>query len=140
MNHTFNQFVVCGLLTAGLIIVTGCAPKRIPPMTVNDLMEDRVTLDGVLMKCNQSPVKARNDTDCLNARIAIERLAKDVDPGEVVKRNAEFERSRDQLRQAQERVRADQELKSKVDPYNLPVVPVDPTPAGAATVANQPRP
>ena len=44
-------------------------------MTVTDLMEDRVTLDGVLMKCNQNKSKARTDSDCLNARIAIDRLA-----------------------------------------------------------------
>jgi hypothetical protein len=110
-------------------------------MTVSDLMEDRVTLDGVLLKCNQSPAKARNDTDCLNARIAIERLAKDVDPAVEAKRSAEFERSRDQLRQAQEKVRQEQEAKTKVDAYSLPMVPVDPAQAGSGTTAStQARP
>jgi hypothetical protein len=94
-------------------------------MTVADLLEDRVTLDGVLMKCNQSPSKARSDSDCLNARIAVERLAKDVDPAVEVKRNAEFERSREKLRLAQDRVRQEQEAKTKVDAYDLPLVPVD---------------
>ncbi len=98
-------------------------------MTVTDLMGDRVTLDGVLMKCNQHPDKARSDTDCLNARIAIERLAKDVDPAEEAKRNADFERSREQLRLAQEKARAEQEAKTKVDAYDLPLVPVDSSPA-----------
>jgi hypothetical protein len=101
-------------------------------MTVSDLMEDRVTLDGVLMKCNQHPDKARNDSDCLNARIAIERLAKDVDPAEEERRNAEFERSREKLRLAQEKVRQEEEAKTKVDAYNLPLVPVDAAPAGNA--------
>jgi hypothetical protein len=97
-------------------------------MTVADLMEDRVTLDGVLMKCNQNPIKARTDSDCLNARIAIERLAKDVDvdPAVEEKRQAEFERMREQLRLAQEKLRQEQEAKTKVDAYSLPVVPVDP--------------
>jgi hypothetical protein len=95
-------------------------------MTVADLMEDRVTLDGVLMKCNQNPIKARTDSDCLNARIAIERLAKDVDPAVEEKRQADFERSREQLRLAQEKIRQEQEAKTKVDAYSLPVVPVDP--------------
>jgi hypothetical protein len=141
MSHTIHQFVAGGLLLSGMLVAAGCEPKRIPPMTVTDLMEDRVTLDGVLLKCNQNPDKARNDMDCLNARIAIERLAKDVDPREVAKRNEEFERSRERLRQAQERARADQESKAKVDPYNMPVVPVDPAPAGKdPTVASQPRP
>jgi len=110
-------------------------------MTVTDLMEDRVTLDGVLMKCNQNPSKARSDSDCLNARIAIERLAKDVDPAEEAKRNAAFERSRDQRRLAQEKVRRDQEAKTKVDAYDLPLVPVDPAPPSTGQGAmDQPKP
>jgi hypothetical protein len=94
-------------------------------MTVQDLMEDRVTLDGVLLKCNQHPAKVHNDSDCHNALIAVERLAKDVDPAEEARRNAEFERSREKLRVAQEKVRRDQEVKTKVDAYSLPLVPVE---------------
>lgn len=138
MRHTTKQIIACGWLCASLLAIAGCEPKRIPPMTVTDLMEDRVTLDGVLMKCNQNPAKARNDSDCLNARIAIERLAKDVDPAEETKRREEFERSREQLRMAQEKARAEQEAKAKVDPYNLPVLPVDspaPNSGVAATVS-----
>jgi hypothetical protein len=102
-------------------------------MTVSDLMEDRVMLDGVLLKCNQNPARSRNDTECLNARIAVERLAKDIDPAEEAKHNADFERSREQLRQAQERTRQEQEAKTKVDAYNLPVVPVDTAQVAAGT-------
>jgi hypothetical protein len=109
-------------------------------MTVTDLMEDRVTLDGVLMKCNQSPSKARNDSDCLNARIAIERLAKDVDPAEEAKRTADFERTREKLRLAQEKVRRDQEAKTKVDAYDLPLVPVDPSLPGSGPGTVPPKP
>jgi len=146
MTHRNYQIFAGGLLLTGMLAATGCEPKRIPPMTVTDLMEDRVTLDGVLMKCNQNPARARDDADCLNARIAIERLAKDVDPTVEAKHNAEFERSRELLRQSQERARQDQESKKRIDPYNLPVVPVDPPPAaagstgGGPTIASQPRP
>jgi hypothetical protein len=126
MSYTINQFVACGSLVAVLLASAGCEPKRIPPMTVADLMGDRVTLDGVLMKCNQNAAKARNDGDCLNARIAIERLAKDVD--------AEFEKSREQLRLAQEKARQEQEAKTKFNAYDLPLVPVDSAaPGGTAT-------
>jgi hypothetical protein len=97
-------------------------------MTVSDLMEDRVTLDGVLMKCNQNPSKARSDADCLNARIAIERLASQNEPAEEAKRAAAFERSREQLRLTQEKTRREQESKTQVDAYHLPLVPVDSTP------------
>ncbi len=90
MSYTTKQILACGWLCAAILGSAACSPKRIPPLTIDDLMEDRVTLDGVLMKCNENPAKARNDADCRNARIAIERLAKDVDPAEEAKRNAEF--------------------------------------------------
>jgi len=98
-------------------------------MTVSDLMEDRVALDCALMKCNGNPQKARSDSDCLNARIAIERLAARVDPAVEAKRAENFERSREQLRLSEERKRQrEQESKVKVDAYTLPVIPVEPPP------------
>jgi hypothetical protein len=140
MPITTKQFVVCAWLAAAIVGSTACAPKRIPSLTVADLMEDRVTLDGVIMKCDQNPARAR-DSDCLNARIAIERLAKDVDPAEDEKRRAAFEASRDKLRLAQEKVRQEQEAKTKVDAYNLPLVPVEPASAGeASSPSAQPKP
>jgi hypothetical protein len=93
-------------------------------------MEDRVMLDGVLMKCDQNHAKARTDSDCINARIAIERLASQTEPAEQAKRAEEFERNREQLRLAQEKQRQEQEAKNpKVDAYHLPLVPVEPAPA-----------
>jgi hypothetical protein len=124
MPYTPKRIAACAALLA--VMLSACTPKRIPPMTVEDLMEDRVTLDGVLLKCNEQPSKVRNESDCMNARIAVERLAKDVDPAEEARRNAEFERSREKLRMANEKVRHEQEAATKVDAYNLPVVPVDP--------------
>jgi hypothetical protein len=96
-------------------------------MTVTDLMEDRVTLDGVLMKCNRNQSKSRTDADCANARIAIERLASQHEPAEEAKRAEQFERSREQLRSAQDKQRQEQEAKNpKMDAYHLPVIPVEP--------------
>jgi hypothetical protein len=124
-----NKFTIAsGCLCAVILATAACSPRRIPPMTVTDLMEDRVTLDGVLMKCNQNPSKARTDADCLNARIAIERLASQADPAVEAKRMADFEHSREQLRQSQEKIRQEQEAKTKVDVYHLPLVPVEPAP------------
>jgi hypothetical protein len=107
-------------------------------MTVTELMEDRVTLDGVLMKCNQNTSKARTDADCLNARIAIDRLASQSEPAEEAKRTEEFERSREQLRLSQEKQRQEKEAKNpKVDAYHLPLVPVEPTPPAPAPTQSQ---
>jgi hypothetical protein len=108
-------------------------------MTVTDLMEDRVTLDGVLMKCNQNASKAHTDENCQNARIAIDRLASRNEPAEEAKRAAEFERSREQLRLAQERQRREEEAKKpKVDAYHLPLVPVEPSPPPPSPVNDNP--
>jgi len=130
MPFTPKQFAACAGLVAAILGSAGCAPKRLPAMTIQDLMEDRVTLDGVLLKCNEHPDKVQNVSDCLNARVAVERLAKDVDPAEESRRNAEFERSREKRRLDQEKVRQDREAKMKVDAYNLPLVPVEPATAG----------
>jgi hypothetical protein len=122
--------IACGCVAAVVVSMAACSPRRIPPMTVSDLMEDRVALDGVLMKCNQDPQKAHRDSDCLNARIAIERLAARVDPAVEAKRIEDFERSREQLRVTEDKKRQEQESsKVKVDAYHLPVIPVEPTPA-----------
>jgi len=125
MSISSKSIVACGWLCAVVLASAACSPRRIPPMTVTDLMEDRVTLDGVLMKCNQNQAKARTDSDCLNARIAIERLASQTEPAQEAKRTEEFERSREQLRLSQEKQRREQEAKTKVDVYHLPVVPVE---------------
>lgn len=98
-------------------------------MTVADLMEDRVTLDGLLIKCNDDKyAKTRNEIECENARVAAERLAsaKEVDPAIERQRQQEFERRREQLRLAEDKKREAEEAKTKVDAYSLPVIPVDP--------------
>jgi hypothetical protein len=129
MHISIKYSLVFACLCAAILATAACTPRRIPPMTVEDLMEDRVTLDGVLMKCNQNPSKARTDTDCLNARIAIERLASQNEPSKQAQHAEEFERSREQLRLTQDKVRQEQEAKTKVDAYHLPLVPVDPPPS-----------
>ena len=121
--------IACGYFVAVIALTAACSPRRIPPVTVTDLMEDRVALDGVLMKCNREPAKARQDTDCMNARIAVERLAARIDPAAEAKKIEEFEKSREQLRAAEDKKRQEAESKkTKVDAYSLPVVPVEPPP------------
>jgi len=136
MRHSIKHILAAGGLCAAILAVLGCAPRRIPPATVEDLMEDRVTLDGILMKCDQDPSKVRNPSDCETARIAIERLAsQQVDPDVEKKREAEFEKAREKLRVVQDKLRQEQEAKTKVDAYTLPVVPVNPGASGKGAAA-----
>jgi hypothetical protein len=136
MQTSIKSIIACGCLAAVISAVTACSPRVIPPMTVTELMEDRVTLDGLLMKCNENQSKARSDTECVNARIAVERLASKNEPAIEAKRAEEFERSREQLRLAQEKQRREEQARRpKVDAYNLPLVPVEtPPPASPANV------
>src|ERR1700733_11802586 len=127
MSISIKSIDAYASLGAIIVASAACSPRPIPPTTVTDLMEDRVSLDGVLMKCNQNASKARTDENCQNARIAIERLANQSEPAEEAKRAAEFERSREQLRFLQKKQRQEQEAKNpKVDAYHLPLVPVEP--------------
>jgi hypothetical protein len=128
MPIPIKSVIACGCL-ATMAVLSACSPRRIPPMSVSDLMEDRVLLDGVLMKCNRDPATSRSNADCLNARIAIERLATRVDPAVEAKRAEDFEKSREQLRALQDKKRQEQEAKNpKMDAYHLPVIPVEPAP------------
>src|ERR1700691_5661528 len=116
MRHSIKHILAAGGLCAAILAVMGCAPRRIPPVTVEELMEDRVTLDGILLKCDQEPTKVRNPSDCENARIANERLAAQrVDPEVEKRRQADFEKAREQLRVAQERLRQEHKSKVKLD-------------------------
>ena len=63
------------LICIAAIGAAGCKPPRVPIVTVDDLMQDRVTLDGIVMKCHNNPRMSQTDAQCENARIAIERLA-----------------------------------------------------------------
>jgi hypothetical protein len=116
------------LFGAAVIAAAACSPRKIPPMTVSDFMEDRVKLDGTIMKCNQDPSRARADADCMTARIAVERLASEHEALREAKSAEDFERSREQLRLMQDKQRQEQDAKSKVDAYHLPLVPVEPSP------------
>jgi hypothetical protein len=140
MRHSTKYILFSGWLCAAVLGASACSPRRIPPLTVEDMMEDRVTLDGILLKCNQNQAR-RGSSDCQNARIASERLAvQNVDPADEKKHQEDFERAREQLRLTQEKVRQEQEAKKKVDPYTLPLVPVDPAnpPKGDGPSAGNP--
>ena len=143
MSNSIKSVVIVGCLGVIVLATAACGPPPVAPRTVTDLMEDRVSLDGVLMKCNQNESKARTDADCANARIAVERLGSRSEAAEEAKRAAEFERSREQLRLSQEKQRQEEEAKNpKVDAYHLPLVPVDspppPSPPPPANTASPP--
>jgi hypothetical protein len=132
-HRIWSRFACACLAWSGL---AACSHPHTPPASVDDLMDDRVALDGLLMKCNANPQMSLKDPDCETARTASVRLAVQNERVDVDKRQEEFEHSRDALRQAQERLRAAEESASKVDAYHLPVLPVD-SPATPPSDAQQ---
>jgi hypothetical protein len=136
MRYSTKHILAGGWLCAAVLVIAACSPRKTPVPSVEELMEDRVALDGILLKCDQHSDRSHDSAECENARIAVDRLAaQNVDPTVEQKRQEEFERAREQLRLTQERARQEQEAKKKVDPYTLPVVPVNP----AETQAPQPQ-
>ena len=121
---TFARALLCTVAIA----TAACSPRKIPPLTASDFLEDRVALDGAILKCNQDAALARSDAECANARIAVERLESQQEALKQAKSAAEFERSREQLRLLQEKQRQEDEARNKVDAYHLPLVPVEPDP------------
>jgi hypothetical protein len=124
-----------GLLGGALLAVAACAPVHSPQPSVSDLLEDRVLLDGIILKCNSDLQMSRNDPQCSTARIAIARLAAASEADGTEARQAGFERRREQLRQEQDKQRLAQESAQKLDAYSMPVVPVDPGPAAVGPAA-----
>jgi membrane protein involved in colicin uptake len=101
-------------------------------------MEDRVALDGIMLKCNDPSSQRQPGPECEVARVAIERLAQQNEAAEQAKRQQEFERNREKLRQLDEQRARAQAQQKQVDPYTMPVVPVDPS--SAATTPNSGKP
>jgi hypothetical protein len=134
MANMRKIMVKLALAGAGLAMLGACRPRHEPLPTVDDLMEDRVTRDGILLKCNNPATSAPMGAQCEVARIAAERLAKQDEANDAAKRQEEFERNRDKLRTTDEQRAAIEAKQKQVDPYTLPVTPA----ASAATPSGTP--
>ena len=67
MRLSIKSIISRVLVCTAIFAATGCTQHKPPPLTVEDLMEDRVALDGIVMKCNQDPSYARSTNDCITA-------------------------------------------------------------------------
>src|SRR5476651_773837 len=101
------------LIGAGCLLLGACRQGHEAPPTVEDLMQDRVALDGILMKCNDQAPRDKAGSDCEIARVAAERLAAERESTEIAKRQQEFELNREKLRQTDEQRKAAQAVQKK---------------------------
>jgi len=87
-------------LLAGAVLVACSEPP--PPKSVDELIADPILLEAVMVRCEADRAKTRYDSECVNARVATDRIA----AREEAERRAEFEvqseRKRQALRRAQQ--------------------------------------
>ena len=123
----FKQIVIsAGICCAAALMLAACEPAPVPIASVEDLIEDPVVLDGLLMKCGKDKAAQKSNVECMNARIAVDRIAAQREKIEAEKRIAAFERNRERLRLQQDTQRRQLEDARKVDPYKLPLIPPGP--------------
>ena len=129
--------ISAGICCAAALMLAACEPATVPVATVEELLDDPVALDGLLMKCGKDKSVPKSTVGCMNARIAVDRIAARREKMEAQKAIAAFERNRDRLRLQQEAQQRQLEEAKKIDPYKLPLVPPGPPADSVAqTTAN----
>lgn len=98
--------IVCVTICfSGLGLLVACSEPP-PPVTVEQLMQNPRLLEATMVRCGQNRTEMKYETECVNARDAVNRLQRAADRERRVQLEAESERKRQALRQTQEAVAA----------------------------------
>lgn len=124
MARTIQAVMATAMATAALACaLSACSKPPVPARTAAELVDDPALLQGILLRCQEHPRAASRDTECINARKALETVAAAQDAQAAERRRAEFERQRALKREQDDRQRQSAEQASpKFDPYRSPVV------------------
>ncbi len=76
--------------------------KEPPPRTVAEFMEDSMLLESTMVRCGQDRSSKKYEVECVNAREAINHIAKAEEIASRAELEAQSERKRRALRRAQE--------------------------------------
>lgn len=93
-SHLTIAISVCGLLVA-------CA-EEVPPRTVTEFRENPNLLEATMVLCAENRSIMKYEVDCVNAREAINLMARDEEEASRERLEAQSERKRRALRRAQE--------------------------------------
>src|SRR5882724_10040325 len=102
------------------LVAAACAASGTRPRSVAELADDPLVLQGLVERCAADPKAAARDPECLNARLALDRLGAAADREHDPERDAEFARERELRRQHEERARRGA-APPAFDPYSAPV-------------------
>lgn len=89
-------------ITLGVfVLLVGCA-KEAPPRTVAEYRENPILLEATIVVCAQNRSTMKYEVECVNAREAINLMARDEEIANREELEAQSERKRRALRRAQE--------------------------------------
>ncbi len=79
----------------------GCAEEP-PPPSVDEFMRNSILLEATMVRCGQNRSSTKYDAECVNAREAINRIARAEEAERRVELEEQSERKRRALRRTQE--------------------------------------
>jgi hypothetical protein len=117
-------------LFAGVLLVA-CAEEA-PPTSVGEFMENPRLLEATMVRCSQNRSTMKYETECVNARDAINRLERDEERERRAALEAQSERKRQQLRATQEaaaaaRRRAEEDQRRREEEEYLGIFEAEPS-------------
>jgi hypothetical protein len=141
---------------SGLVALAVCAEPP-PPVSVVEFMENPRLLEATMVRCGQNRTEMKYESECVNAREAVNRLERAAERDRRQQLEAQSERKRQALRRTQEaaaaaRRRAEEERRRREEAEYLglfedggtpspPPAVTEPVPAGnAPSVDLEPAP
>ena len=126
---------------SGLAIMAGCSEPP-PPVSVTEFMENPRLLEATMVRCGQNRSEMKYESECVNAREAVNRLEIVAERERRQQLEAQSERKRQALRRTQEaaaaaRRRSEEERRRREEAEYLGLfddagVTAPPTAAGAS--------
>lgn len=95
------EFAVKTGLTMVIAMLLACSEPP-PPPTVEELVYDRILLDATMVRCSANRAERKYDPECVNARDAVNRIAREEEKQRREELEAQSERKRQALRRTQE--------------------------------------
>jgi len=89
-------------LIAGIGILAGCAEKEPPARSVTEFVENPILLEAAVVRCARNRSESRYDTECINAREAVNIIQAKEEELRSTELEARSERKRQALRRTQQ--------------------------------------
>lgn len=92
------RVTICSL---GFLLLGGCGNEP-PPVSVTEFMENPRLLEATMVRCGQNRAEMKYESECVNAREAVNRLERAEERARREELEAQSERKREALRRTQE--------------------------------------